>query len=84
MSFYLNLYENIKFPLKVSALNLQLNLGTNYDLGSCTWHEQCQLVLMCLFFRLGWFDCFLPHICFSSCRGLPTQSTWISLVYVDF
>ena len=36
MSFYLNLYENIKFA-KVSALNLQLNLGTNYDLGSCSY-----------------------------------------------
>ena len=41
MIFYLNLFKAIKFTLKVidmnrSAPNLQLGLGTNYDVGSCT------------------------------------------------
>ena len=39
--FYLNLFKHIKFALKVIDLNrpapnLQLGLGTNYDVGSCT------------------------------------------------
>ena len=41
MIFYLNLLKAIKFTLKVidmnrPAPNLQLGLGTNYDVGSCT------------------------------------------------
>ena len=41
MIFYLNLFKAIKFALKVidmnrPAPNLQLGLGTNYDVGSCT------------------------------------------------
>ena len=41
MIFYLNLFKAIEFALKVidmnrPAPNLQLGLGTNYDLGSCT------------------------------------------------
>ena len=41
MIFYLNLFKAIKFALKVidmnrQAPNLQLGLGTNYDVGSCT------------------------------------------------
>ena len=41
MIFYLNLFKAIKFALKVidmnrPAPNLQLGLGTKYDLGSCT------------------------------------------------
>ena len=40
MIFYLNLFRVIKFGLKVidmnrPAPNLQLGLGTNYDVGSC-------------------------------------------------
>ena len=40
MIFYLNLFKAIKFALKVINLNrpapnLQLGLGTNYDVGSC-------------------------------------------------
>ena len=40
MIFYLNLFKTTKFALKVSdmnrpAPNLQLGLGTNYDVGSC-------------------------------------------------
>ena len=40
MIFYLNLFKVIKFGLKVidmnrPAPNLQLGLGTNYDVGSC-------------------------------------------------
>ena len=40
MIFYLNLFKAIKFALKVikmnrPAPNLQLGLGTNYDVGSC-------------------------------------------------
>lgn len=40
-------------------------------------------VLFAFFFRLDWFYSYLPHICFSSCRGLYVQSTWIFLVYVN-
>ena len=41
MVFYLNLFKAIKFARKVidmnrPAPNLQLGLGTNYDVGSCT------------------------------------------------
>ena len=41
MIFYLNLFKAIKFAIKVIDINrpvpnLQLGLGTNYDLGSCT------------------------------------------------
>ena len=41
MIFSLNLFKAIKFALKVinmnrPAPNLQLGLGTNYDVGSCT------------------------------------------------
>ena len=40
MIFYLNLLKAIKFALKVDmnrpVPNLQLGLGTNYDVGSCT------------------------------------------------
>ena len=41
MISYLNLFKAIKFALKVidmnrPALNLQLGLVTNYDVGSCT------------------------------------------------
>ena len=41
MIFYLNLFKAIKFALKVidmnrPAPNLQLGMGTNYDVGSCT------------------------------------------------
>ena len=41
MIFYLHLFKAIKFALKVIdmnrlALNLQLGLGTNYDVESCT------------------------------------------------
>ena len=41
MIFYLNLFKAIKFALKVinmnrPAPNLQLGLGTNYDVESCT------------------------------------------------
>ena len=41
MIFYLNLFKAIKFALKGidmnrPAPNLQLGLGTNYDVGSCT------------------------------------------------
>ena len=40
MIFYLNLFKAIKFAIKVinmnrPAPNLQLGLGTNYDVGSC-------------------------------------------------
>ena len=40
MIFYLNLFKAVKFALKVinmnrPAPNLQLGLGTNYDVGSC-------------------------------------------------
>ena len=40
MIFYLNLFKAIKFVLKVidrnrPASNLQLGMGTNYDVGSC-------------------------------------------------
>ena len=39
--FYLNLFKAIKFALEVidinrPAPNLQLGMGTNYDVGSCT------------------------------------------------
>ena len=46
MIFYLNLFKAIKFAVEVInmnrlAPNLQLGLGTNYDVGSCI--QQCFL-----------------------------------------
>ena len=33
--FYLNLFKAIKFDMNRPASNLQLGLGTNYDVGNC-------------------------------------------------